>query len=574
MSEPIKPLQPVQRFLRMLKPDSKEITNVYIYAIFNGLIGLTLPLGIQAIVNLIQGGMVSAAWIVLVVIVVGGVALSGVLQIFQLRIVENIQQRIFARAAFEFAYRIPKIRMEALSRQYAPELMNRFFDTMSIQKGLSKMLIEFSASVLQMFFGLILLSLYHPFFILFSMLLAIIIYVAFRLTGRIGLKRSLTESTHKYEVAYWLEELARTAMTFKLEGNSKLPISRTNERVERYLEAREGHFRILVRQFSFMVLFKVLIVAGLLAIGGILVMEQLMNIGQFVAAEVIILMILASVEKLVYSIETIYDVLTGLEKIGQVTDLEMENGEGQSLEEICSNKGVSIDLDDVSFAYPESKSDVLEAVSCHIEAGQRVMVTGPNNAGKSTLLSVMAGLYDSYDGKLRYEEINAAALSKDSLRKVMGNCLHHEQLFEGTILQNITLGREEVSIQDVKEVGKRLGLDAFIHQMPKGYETQLHPMGRNIPVSIGQLIRIARSVVRKPKLLLLENPFEHLDAPTRLKTMEFLLDYNNGWTLVVECSNQKFAKSADQIILMESGKILATGTHQSLQKNPQFQRLF
>ena len=159
-------ISPIQRFWRLLQPDKREISNVYVYAIFNGLVNLSLPLGIQAIINLIQGGQISTAWGVLVLFVIMGVAITGVLQILQLRITENLQQKIFTRAAFEFAYRLPRIRLEALYNHYAPELINRFFDTMSVQKGLSKILLDFSTASLQVIFGaafaLLLPSLLYP----------------------------------------------------------------------------------------------------------------------------------------------------------------------------------------------------------------------------------------------------------------------------------------------------------------------------------------------------------------------------------------------------------------------------
>ena len=225
---------PLNRLWMLLKPDSLDIRNIYIYAVFSGLVSLTLPLGIQAIVNLIQGGEISTSWVILVIIVVGGVAAAGIMQILQLRITERLQQKIFTRAAFEFAYRIPKIRLEQLYKQYAPELMNRFFDTLTVQKGLPKILIDFTAAALQVVFGLILLSFYHPFFIVFSLVLALLIVAIIQFTARQGLQTSLKESKHKYSVAYWLEEIARAAPSFKLAGQTTLPLNKTNEKVETY----------------------------------------------------------------------------------------------------------------------------------------------------------------------------------------------------------------------------------------------------------------------------------------------------------------------------------------------------
>ena len=162
-------LTPLKRFWKLLQKDKKEIRYVYLYAIFTGLVNLSLPIGIQAIINLIQGGAVSTAWIVLVTFVILGIIFSGILQISQLKITEILQQKLFTRAAFEFAFRIPNIKMSALYKHYAPELMNRFFDIISVQKGISKILIDFSSASIQVVFGLILLSLYHPFFIIFSL---------------------------------------------------------------------------------------------------------------------------------------------------------------------------------------------------------------------------------------------------------------------------------------------------------------------------------------------------------------------------------------------------------------------
>jgi ABC-type bacteriocin/lantibiotic exporter with double-glycine peptidase domain len=370
-------LTPVKRFWRLLNPDRKEIRNIYVYAIFNGLIYLSLPLGIQAIINLIQGGQVSTAWVVLVSVVVAGVAVTGILQIAQLRITENLQQRIFARSAFEFAYRIPRVKMESIYNHYAPELMNRFFDTLTVQKGLSKILIDFSTALLQVVFGLILLSLYHPFFIIFSLILIVMVYAIFRFTGACGLQTSLTESKYKYKVAHWLEELARTGTTFKLAGNTDLPLMRTNREVEAYLDARESHFKILAQQYSLMVLFKALVAAGLLAMGGILVMQQSMNIGQFVAAEIIILLVMSSVEKLVMCMESIYDVLTALEKIGQVTDLKLERTEG--VDTICKqdSEGMEVQLKNINFTYPLGDRQVLSSVSLEVKAGERSSLPVP-----------------------------------------------------------------------------------------------------------------------------------------------------------------------------------------------------
>jgi ABC-type bacteriocin/lantibiotic exporter with double-glycine peptidase domain len=526
-----------------------------VYAIFSGIINLSLPLGIQAIINLIQGGQVSTAWVVLVAVVVAGVAIAGVLQIAQLRITENLQQKIFARSAFEFAYRIPKVKMEAIYKHYAPELMNRFFDTLTLQKGLSKILIDFSTALLQVVFGLILLSFYHPFFILFSLILIVLVYAIFRFTGARGLQTSLYESKYKYKVAHWLEELARTGTTFKLAGRTDFPLTRMNAEVDSYLHARESHFKILVRQYSLMILFKALVAAGLLAMGGILVMEQAMNIGQFVAAEIIILLVMSSVEKLVIGLESIYDVLTALDKIGQVVDIELERTEG--VHSICKtdDHGMHVQLKDINFTYPNGDRQILKSVSLEVRGGQRIIVTGSNGSGKSTLLQIIAGLYDVNSGSVNYNGMVKGSLNLDSLRSSIGDRLAHEQLFDGTVLENIAMGRPEATFENVQWAIKNLRLETFVSNLPLGFDTPLDPLGRKLAKSVIQKLLLARAIVHKPKLLLLEDALEHLDSAERAAIVDFLVNEKHDWSIVAVSSDAYFQSKVNLVGTMINGEL-------------------
>lgn len=550
-------ISPSKRFWMLLKPDKLEIRNLYIYAIIIGILNLVLPIGIQSIINLIQGGAVSTSWIILIILVAGAIALSGILQINQLRITENLQQKIFTRAAFEFTYRIPKIRLEQLFKQYAPELMNRFFDVISIQKGITKILIDFSSASIQVFFGLILLSLYHPFFIVFSLLLILLILSIFWITMKRGLKTSLEESKYKYAIAHWLEEIARSNATFKLAGDPKFSMDRTNRQLLDYVKARENHFSILRIQYSMMVLFKVLVAVGLLLIGGLLVIEQQMNIGQFVAAEIVILLIVNSVEKVILSFETIYDVLTSLEKIGQVTDLELEKDGGIYLDE--SFDGVKLDINNITYQYQHEQKLALNNISLSIKAKERILITGKNDSGKSTLLYLVSGLLSPKNGSISIEDIPITNFNFSQLRSRIGGYLRDETLFEGSLLENITLGREKATLEQVKWAIEAVGLKNLINQLPDGYDTRIVPMGKQFSKSTAAKILLARAIVDKPRLLLLENSFSIFSSEDKDNLMNFLLSREHSWTVILTSSqplNQM--ELIDKHVILENGEIIST----------------
>jgi ABC-type bacteriocin/lantibiotic exporter with double-glycine peptidase domain len=554
-NEKMKNLSPIKRFWMLLVPDKAEIRNVYVYGVFLGILNLTLPIGIQAIINLIQGGEVSTSWLVLILFVCMGIALGGVLQIKQLTITENLQQKIFTRAAFEFTYRIPRVKLERLLKEYAPELMNRFFDVVSVQKGLSKILIDFSTSGIQVIFGLLLLSIYHPFFIVFSLLLLIMVVAIFYLTAKRGLQTSMDESKNKFLIVHWLQELARANTTFKLAGKTNLPLERVNKQTEKYLESRESHFEILKKQYGLLIAFKVLVALGLLLIGGLLVIDQQMNIGQFVAAEIIIILLVNSVEKLILSLETIYDVLTALEKIGQVTDLELEQEGGMAI--LNSDAGFEIELNAVDYNYPSEKAKIINGLNLKIGASERLLIRGKGDSGKSTLLFLISGLFKPSNGYVTIDDVPISNYDYESLHERIGAYMRDESLFEATLLENITVGREKATYENVKWAIKNLGLEPLLKNLNYGYDTKIIPHGKQFSKSTTAKILLARAIVDKPRLLLLENNFSYFSPEDRKELLEFILDKSHKWTVIMTSSQaSEYSELWDRELTLDGGQII------------------
>ena len=328
------PPSPLQRLIRLLGNEKKDIGYIYLYALVTGLISLSLPLGIQAVFNLVSGGLVFSSIYLLIGLVILGVLVTGLLLVGQMSLVEVLQQRIFAKAAFEFTYRLPRIQPDAFTGYYPPELMNRFFDVLTIQKGLPKLLIDLTAAAVQIIFGIILLSAYHPIFVGFGAFIVLVIWLICRIYGPSGVKTSLNESKYKYKVVAWLEEMARDLPTYRFHQTSGTtdtlePIDRMDDIVANYLTYRNQHFSVLKRFFYSGVAFKTVVTGGLLILGTTLVVGREMSLGQFVAAELIIVLITSAVDKLISGIDTVFDMLTAVEKIGAITDMpleEMNNG--------------------------------------------------------------------------------------------------------------------------------------------------------------------------------------------------------------------------------------------------------
>ncbi|MBP6040252.1 MAG: ATP-binding cassette domain-containing protein [Flavobacterium sp.] len=546
---------PLQRFYNLLKLDRRDISQIFFYAIFSGLVSLSLPLGIQAIINLIQAGRVSISWIVLVLIVVIGVALVGILSLMQLRITENLQQKIFVRSSFEFGYRLPKIKFEEMYNQYPPELANRFFDTLTIQKGTSKLLIDFSTALLQIVFGILLLSLYHPFFIFFGVLLAFLLYSIFRFSFAAGLSSSLKESKYKYKVVSWLQEIARNNFSFRKQENFDFALEKNNHLVAEYINYREKHFKVIKRQFTQLIGFKVIITASLLLIGGYLVLNQKMNIGQFVAAEIIILLVINSVEKIIIGLESLYDVLTSVEKIGQIVDLKMEEPREENSDYCFTN--LSIETENLKFKYPDATDAILSEINLKIEPSEKIYLDGVNGSGKSTLIRILSGFIQPTSGSFFINDDTYRKIDITQYRSQISTITHGETPFEGTVLENITMNNPSISNEDIKWAIESVQLGSFIKTLPEGLDTKIFPDGRQLSSSNAQKILLARSIVNKPKILFYEDPLDKMDEEASKEIIDFLTYSSNPWTVIVSSKNTYWEEKCSRKITLQNGKIIA-----------------
>ena len=545
-------MSPWKRFIGLLQLEKREIFQVFYYAIFSGIVALSLPLGIQAIINLIQGAEISTSWIVLVILVTLGVAFSGALQLMQLRIIETIQQRIFLRSSFELSYRFPKIKMSALSNYYPPELANRFFDTLTIQKGLSKILIDVPTAVIQILFALILLSFYHPFFISFGILLLVFIVIVFKYTAEKGLETSLEESKHKYKVAHWIQEIARAMVSFKLSGNTSLAINKNDALVNEYITARESHFKILMLQFIQMISFKVIVTASLLLIGGALVLNQEMNIGQFVAAEIIILLVIASVEKLILGLEPFYDVLTSIEKLGQIVDKDLEKQKGNKPKILDD---INIELENVHYSVPNREKPILTNISFSINSKSRILVQGENGSGKSSLLRLISAVIEPTSGNIYINNQSLKSINPNYYRSLLGLSLTEETPFEGTIKENLTFGNTEITDEAIFDVLKVVGLMSFVKEQPDGLETILYPDGKQISYTVSKKIVLARAILKQPKVLIFEDALLRFNQEEKNSIINYLTHKDRPWALIVAGSNEAWKNKCTEFLTLHEGQI-------------------
>jgi ABC-type bacteriocin/lantibiotic exporter with double-glycine peptidase domain len=542
-------------FWRILKGERQEVRAIYLFAFFQGLVGLSLPLGIQTIINFLQAGTFSTSWYVLVFFVLLGILFAGILQIKQLTITETIEQRIFANVSFNYADYLPKISVQSGNGKYLPEVLNRFFEVSTIQKGISKILLDFSASIIQVVFGILLLSLYNILFAVIGLLLVVVVYFIFKITGPAGLKTSKEESKYKFEVGHWLQEVSRVMLTFKLSGNSTLPVTRTDGLTSKYLDARTEHFRILMSQYKALIIFKALLTGSLLTIGGVLVISKEINIGQFVAAEIVVLSIMASVEKIILNMGTVYDVLTSIDKIESIADIKAERSDGVDFPNDTPKAGISVSLKNFTLRYADRKSPLLNEVNLQLESGEVACIQGPDGSGKTTLLKAIAGFYEEFEGSISYNNIPIGSLRLESIRSMMGENFTEQEIFKGTLSENITCGCNVLTITEQYKLLEELGMKSFIENLPKGIETVLEPGGQGMPGSLRRKLILARCLAVKPKLLLIEDVMHGQSSQEKKAFFDIVFKYRKGATTIIVSNDANVIERCDKKFKLNNGLI-------------------
>lgn len=546
-------LLPIRKFFKLLKPSAKDVYLMYGYAIFSGIIALSLPLGIQSIIGFIMGAQMSFSLFLLISLVLLGLLFSGFLQIMQMWISESIQERIFVRTAFEFAHKIPRFKNEALNNVYLPELVNRFFDSTNIQKGLNKILIDFTSAIFQVLFGLLLLSFYHPFFVFFGLFLIFLLFTLLRFTLPRGIASSLRESKMKYKVVFWLEEVARNQKIFKLNNHKDFSLHKTDKIVSHWLKERKGHFKILIQQYWFLVGFKLLVTSGLLIIGTNLIFAEQINIGQFVASEIIIILVISSVEKLIMSLEAIYDVATSAEKLDQVLSMPIDEQGVYKLDN--KDNKIEIELNNLSVNSMIYDAKILTNINLNIKPGEKICLVGKGGSGKSTLSNLLSGINQNYEGNILFNKISLKNINLEDLYTYISGDFGNQSIFNGSLYENLTLGRSDIDMSNIIKALEDTNLTEFIGNLPNGLNTVLYPNDELLSNSIVKKIEIARNLILKPSILVVEDFIGTMGKEDESRICKLLTSKEAEWTLIIVSNSSLLASMCDRVIYLEKGEI-------------------
>ena len=552
--------QPLVRLWRLLRPESKDIGIVAVFAAVIGFLSLATPVAVESLVNTIAFGRLVQPIVVLSLVLLAFLGFAAVLRVLQTWVAEILQRRIFVRVVADLAWRLPRVEQQALDRQHGPELMNRFFDVMTVQKSAALLVVDGIAIILQTVVGMAVLAFYHPIFLGFDIVLLAVMAAIVFLLGRGSVRTAIEESKAKYDVAAWLEDIARHQLAFKGTGGTDHAVMVADRLAVRYLNARQSHFVILLRQIGFALTLQAIAGSVLFGIGGWLVLNGQLTLGQLVAAELIVTVIVGSFAKIGKQLESFYDLLAAVDKLGHLFDLPVERQNGQSPTQRLGPAAVR--LQEAEYRFPGGKGG-LDKTTLELKAGELIAIAGPAGTGKSTLLDLLYALRAPTSGYVELDRQDLRELRPSEVRGQVALVRDGETL-TGTIADNLYLERLDVSYELVTKTLEGLGLRQAIRRLPAGMQTGLLPSGVPLTENQARLLALARALVGQPRLLLIDGLLDSLEDETLARVLAYLKSLRNQTTTVIVTGRTDVERHCDLAVSLGETDSLKTAGVTSL----------
>lgn len=259
---------------------------------------------------------------------------------------------------------------------------------------------------------------------------------------------------------------------------------------------------------------------------------------------------------------TLQTAVAGAERVFEIMDEAGETPDSPGAAELESTKG-DVVFEDVTFGY-RPDVPVLKHVSFHSGVGSNTALVGPTGAGKTTIVNLLARFYDVTGGRILIDGKDIREYSRDSLRKCFGVVLQDTYLFSGTIRENILYGKLDATDEEIRRAASMANADAFIHRLPKGYDTELTESGSNLSQGQRQLLAITRAILANPKILILDEATSSVDTRTELHIQEAMLKLMEGRTCFIIAHRLSTIRDADVIMVIDKGEIVEKGSHEEL----------
>ncbi len=539
----------IEQIVHLVKLERKDIWIITVYGIGIGILSLVIPISTSSLVNVVTFGVMLQPVYVLTFIVVCFMGFAGLMQVVQTYVIEILQRRIFVRIAIEFSQKFPEMANNSLTYNHKPELANRFFDTITIQKSINSLLVDGLSVVLTAIIGFTLIATYHPLFLVFDIFVLFI--GAYLIIYRRGVKTAynyLDISKEKYRVAAWIEEISRHESLFHSQFGRIFAHEKMENLMKDYLWTREAFFHNYIRQVVGLVSVQTLASGVLLGIGGYLVIERQLTIGQLVAAEIVISKVLSDMSKFGKHLEGFYSLVAAVDKVTSV--LESESIEHKSNLFFPDDNEKKIEIRNIGYENSLGKK-ILENVNINLKRNKIIGFQSEQAYLKDTFFDILIGLISPSSGEIWMDGQNILKTDFYSHHNPI-LLLRRNEIVEGDIVENIRLGNNAISHIQVLRAFEDLGAEDFIHKLPDGIKTKVATFGSPLSQLERSLILLVRFLVHQPKIVMIDGLLDELPDSILKQFFDYSEKLKQKCTILIYSKSSSILSKMDEVIKINS----------------------
>ncbi len=539
----------LHRLALFLRLERKILSIILAYALGIGVFSLIVPLTVQEIVNTFAFAIQPVMLVTLTAIMATSLVFMGAFRVLQARAVETLAQRLYTRIAIATTAQLPTFREAA----FLPRTVNLFSEAEFLPRALIVLLVDLINVAIGGTIGMTLLVLFHPYFLLYNLVLVTGFATVVTLLGRGGLRITLAVSRHHYDLFNWLQEIGHNLLHFKASNSAPLLLAKTDRLVSAYVKARQIRSDILTgRQYKGAVLWQAFAHSAMLGTAGWLLADGQITLGQFVAAEAIVGALLVNLDTVARRMYALIYACTSFRELARLYG-HAKDEEPDRLTATLPDPGLlglRLTCKHVGYAYPD-QPPLFADVNLDIMPGERIAILTPSSAGKTTLALVLAGLYPPTTGLIRYNDVDLRHLRLEAVNACRGIVLDSRlSLFDGTLEENITLGREGIDYADVQWALQFAELEQEVDALADGLQTNVASLGKSFTASQILRILVARAIVTRPQLLVFDGTLHNMAPTLRDTILRRLCSKEEPWSVVFVSNDPVLVEHVDRRILI------------------------
>lgn len=525
----------------ILAPDRAFFWQAVVFSVAISLLTLAVPLSVQILIGSVANIALLRPIVVLSVVLFALLALYGLLVAAQAHLMDVFERRLFARVTEELVLRSIHARyaeVESLNRE---ELANRFFEIVTIQRNLPTLVINGSAMVLQAVVGFAVVSAYHPAFLVFNAGVLLLMYGVWKVWAGPAIRSKLASSYAKFQVAHWLEELARANAFFKARRAIDYAVARSEHLIADYVRAHRRHFRFkFAQQVGFLALYAAAS-AALLGLGGWLVISNALTLGQLVAAELILSAVFLSMARVSGLLEEFYELCAALYKLGDYFEFPLEQPVARTPLP-AAPAGLGLRGAVTAHRSREFRFDFALA------PGTKALVVVDSFSLQKGLLDLLLRHTEPARGTVLLGDANLADLDVHALRDAIV-VVDNTGVLQCSLEENLALGDPAITRAAMRDMLEVVGLTPVLAALPEGLETPLGAYGYPLSRSETLRLKIAAALLGRPRVLVLTQVFDTLAHHHRRMILDHLLREPD--VTLINFSNRRDVSGFDSYLYLE-----------------------